>query len=79
MSDAYNAIPLLKDRVAAYAVESPFMSKRDRFWEASMDLWCAEMDAYKALSDVGLYRAAECAWKRRSAASELCHILTRCS
>ena len=76
---SYDVISLLKDRVAAYAAESPSMSRRDRFWEASMDLWCAEMDAYKALSDVGLYRAAECAWKRRSAASELCHILTRCS
>lgn len=79
MSDAYSAISLLKDRVAAYSVESPSMSKRDRFWEASMDLWCAEMDSYKALSELGMYRAAECAWKRRSAASELCHILTRCS
>ena len=75
----YDVISLLKDRVAAYAAESPSMSRRDRFWEASMDLWVAEMDAYKALSDLGMYRAAECAWKRRSAASELCHILTRCS
>ena len=75
----YDVISLLKDRVAAYAAESPSMSRRDRFWEASMDLWCAEMDTYKALSDVGMHRAAECAWKRRSAASELCQILTRCS
>jgi len=76
---AYDSISLLKDRVAAYAVESPSMSRRDRFWEASMDLWNAEMEAYAALWSVGLHAAAECAWKRRSAASELCNILTRCS
>ena len=75
----YDVISLLKDRVAALAIKSPSMSRRDRFWEASMALWVAEMDSYKALSDLGMYRAAECAWKRRSAASELCHILTRCS
>jgi len=75
----FNTIALLKDRVSDLAIQSPHMLRRDRFWEASMDLWQAEMNTYETLWRLGFHAAAECAWKRRSAASELCHVLTVCS
>ena len=44
-------------------------------FDEAQDLWDEERASYRALVNVGLRDAAECAWVRRGAAESLCQIL----
>ena len=75
---AIETVSLIKDRIRDQANARPGISKGGRAWHAAFDLWTAEFESYQALRAVGLHDAAQCAWQRRTGASELCHILTIC-
>jgi hypothetical protein len=44
-------------------------------WRAANDLWTAEYETYRALAALGHYRAAQCAWQRRTSYCNLALIL----
>lgn len=75
---AIDILPLIKDRAAARAILRPNASKASNHWHAAFELWSAEFKAYEALSAAGLHDAAHCAWVRRTAAADVCNILTAC-
>ena len=76
---ALDAVPLIKGRAQARAQLRRNASKSSNYWHASFQLWSDEYEAYEALRAVGLRDAAACAWQRRTAAAELCQILTACA
>ena len=76
---AIDILPLIKDRAQARAELRRNASKSANYWHASFQLWSDEYQAYEALRAVGLRDAADCAWKRRTAAADLCTILTACT
>ena len=75
---AIDALMMIKDRVDSEEFEGLPTSRRNGLWNAAMDLWKAEFESYRALQALGFHHAAECAWQRRGAASELTQILTAC-
>ena len=76
---AIESVSLIKDRMKDQIQVRPGISRGARAWHAAIELWTAEFESFQALSAVGLHHAADCAWQRRSGASELCQILTACT
>ena len=76
---AIDVLPLIKDRAKVRAELRRNESKPSSYWHASFQLWSDEYQAYEALRAVGLRDAAGCAWQRRTAAADLCTILTACT
>ena len=70
---AQDALRIVRPRARAKHGRS-YPGSRAMFDEAS-ELWNDEMAAWKALTNVGLDHAAECAWARRTAAESLTLIL----
>ena len=69
---AIDILPLVKARIDT----SGQFSRSYAAWHAAFDLWTEEYATWRALADLGHDSAARCAWQRRSAASDLCTILT---
>jgi hypothetical protein len=46
-----------------------------QLWRVANALWSAEYETYQALTELGHYRAAECAWQRRTSYCDLTIIL----
>lgn len=70
-----NAMAVAESR--AGSATDRFGSRAVRVWAASNDLWSDEYHAWRALSALGLENAAECAWRRRTAAADLSSILLK--
>jgi hypothetical protein len=70
---AQDALAIVRPR--AQAKHGKFYPGARAMFDEAQDLWDEERASYRALVNVGLRDAAECAWVRRGAAESLCQIL----
>jgi hypothetical protein len=71
---ARDILPVAIDRAN---LQDEIYSRQYKVCLAANSLWSDEYHAWKALIDLGLRDAAECAWQRRTAACDLATILFR--